>query len=325
MKISTTGYLIIEGNRAEFANLKMQKGTLICNALSVSLGSEFSGGTVITNVLSERAATGNTSEDNADGYPFGRSVSGSTGTFNFTFSGSKVYLFGHYSTTANGSYDSKLDQTATALTDGNPVKPMVEQYRSGGVYMDTGLPCPELLRRSGLRTGSTLYLNRYSVTFTADGFATEYGTSSGNGSYTFDASRSFSYQGNIRLSEEGAETKRSNTFGTTNSTNEAPLTFTKGSATTNMIYFTRDFENLSEGKQQREIVLSNLIQTYTERGAKQTVLENFIVVSGSDGTVNGGKSTVTITIPGEAGTYRVRFSIKRTSEWDDVYCSFIVK
>ena len=49
-----------------------------------------------------------------------------------------------------------------------------------------------------------LYLNRYSVTFTADGFATEYGTSSGNGSYTFDASRSFSYQGNIRLSEEGA-------------------------------------------------------------------------------------------------------------------------
>ena len=89
MKISTTGYLIIEGNRAELANLKMQKGTLICNALSVSQGSEFSGGTV----LSERAATGNTSEDNADGYPFGRSVSGSTGTFNFTFSGSKVYLF----------------------------------------------------------------------------------------------------------------------------------------------------------------------------------------------------------------------------------------
>ena len=170
-----------------------------------------------------------------------------------------------------------------------------------------------------------LYLNRYSVTFTADGFATEYGTSSGNGSYTFDASRSFSYQGNIRLSEEGAETKRSNTFGTTNSTNEAPLTFTKGSATTNMIYFTRDFDNLSEGKQQREIVLSNLIQTYTERGAKQTVLKNFIVVSGSDGTVNGGKSTVTITLPGEAGTYRVRFSIKGTSEWDDVYCSFIVK
>lgn len=155
MKISTTGYLIIEGNRAEFANLKMQKGTLIRNALSVSQGSEFSGGTVIINVLSERAATGNTSEDNADGYPFGRSVSGSTGTFNFTFSGSKVYLFGHYSTTANGSYDSKLDQTATALTDGNPVKPMVERYRSGGVYTDTDLPCPELLRRSGLRTGST--------------------------------------------------------------------------------------------------------------------------------------------------------------------------
>lgn len=110
MKISTTGYLIIEGNRAEFANLKMQKGTLICNALSVSQGSEFSGGTVITNVLSERAATGNTSEDNADGYPFGRSVSGSTGTFNFTFSGSKVYLFGHYSTTANG-------RTAPAFRD----------------------------------------------------------------------------------------------------------------------------------------------------------------------------------------------------------------
>lgn len=254
MKISTTGYLIIEGNRAEFANLKMQKGTLICNALSVSLGSEFSGGTVITNVLSERAATGNTSEDNADGYPLGRTAA-------------EIWVTDWFN----------------------------------------------------------LYLNRYSVTFTADGFATEYGTSSGNGSYTFDASRSFSYQGNIRLSEEGAETKRSNTFGTTNSTNEAPLTFTKGSATTNMIYFTRDFENLSEGKQQREIVLSNLIQTYTERGAKQTVLENFIVVSGSDGTVNGGKSTVTITIPGEAGTYRVRFSIKGTSEWDDVYCSFIVK
>ena len=58
---------------------------------------------------------------------------------------------------------------------------------------------------------------------------------------------------------------------------------------------------------------------------KQTALKNFIVVSGSDGTANGSKSTVTITIPGEAGTYRVRFSIKGTSEWDDVYCSFIIK
>ncbi len=58
---------------------------------------------------------------------------------------------------------------------------------------------------------------------------------------------------------------------------------------------------------------------------KQMALKNFTVVSGSDGTVNGGKTTVTITIPAEAGTYRVRFSIKGTSEWDDVYCSFIVK
>ena len=629
--IDTTGYLIIEGNRAEFANLKMRKGTLICNTLSVSQGSEFSGGTVITNVLSERASTDNTSESNADGYPFGRSVSGSSGTFNFIFSGSKVYLFGHYSTTANGSYDSKLDLTATALTEGNPIKSVVEQYRNGGVYTDAELAsavaaaaegaqeCVSLGRTSyilgsdthvrnvritggaihaagnitfyndttvsggtvvtrgsfaskrdlfitggsvtaaevgnaynvtrtedgivrwaqtsitggsvttnrigelsatirgvearsyvsiattgvtispltaggsvavvsdlkvnyhlaegmilpstmptnvryqcsdytqgsslegqlrlsetnsdakvtfaslkisetesadwtldsvsgdivsfidnaghpegretsayvyspaksielyavrehntltiregenyitratvtdgegnmadltftngtaSVKSGSTisftvpaamkdkvivayyddsqvlynactseptanadgtytfrftmprtaaeiwvtnwfnLYLNRYSVAFTADGFATEYGTSAGNGNYTFDASRSFSYQGNIRLSEEGAKTERIKAFGTTTGTNDAPLTFTKGSATTNLIHFTRDFDNLSEGKQQREIVLSNLIQTYTEQGAKQTVLEGGAQVRlGIDGHV----------------------------------------
>lgn len=318
MKISTTGYLIIEGNRAELANLKMQKETLICNALSVSQGSEFSGGTV----LSERAATGNTSEDNADGYPFGRSVSGSTGTFNFTFSGRSG------STVSLTVSATMKDKVVVAYYDDSQVLYNActsEPIANADSTYTIRFTMPRTAAEIWVTDWFNLYRNRYSVTFTADGFATEYGTSSGKGSYTFDASRSFSYQGNIRLSEEGAETKRSNTFGTTNSTNEAPLTFTKGSATTNMIYFTRDFDNLSEEKQQREIVLSNLIQTYTERGAKQTVLENFIVVSGSDGTVNGGKSTVTITIPGEAGTYRVRFSIKGTSEWDDVYCSFIVK
>ena len=58
---------------------------------------------------------------------------------------------------------------------------------------------------------------------------------------------------------------------------------------------------------------------------KQAALKKFTVVSGSDGTASGSKSTVTVTIPGDAGTYRVLFSIKGTSEWDDVYYSFIVK
>ncbi len=59
---------------------------------------------------------------------------------------------------------------------------------------------------------------------------------------------------------------------------------------------------------------------------KQSALGSFSAVTGSDGTVNvSGSTAVTVTIPGDAGTYRARFSIKGSSDWDDVYCSFIVK
>ena len=75
--------------------MMMRKGTLICNELMVSQSSSFTGGTVVTNVLAERADTGNGLETNADGYPFGRTVSNASGTFAFTFSGSKIYLLGH--------------------------------------------------------------------------------------------------------------------------------------------------------------------------------------------------------------------------------------
>lgn len=58
---------------------------------------------------------------------------------------------------------------------------------------------------------------------------------------------------------------------------------------------------------------------------EQTALKNFSVVAGSKAVLNLSGSTVTVTIPGDPGTYRVRFSIRESSDWDDVYCSFIVK
>lgn len=622
--INTTGYVIVKGNRVEFAPMNMQNGTLICNALMVSQASTFSGGTVITNILSEKAETGNSNstETNADGYPFGRTVSSNSGTHDYAFTGSKVYLFGHYSTTENGNYDAKWDQSTTTMANDNPIKTIAEQYLSGKSYTDEELaaavvkastearecvalgktnytvgssayvrnvritggaiyaagnitfyndttvsggtvvaqgsfaskrdlfitggsvtaaevgnaynvsrsedgivrwaqtsitggsvttgrigalsasirnvearsyvsideknakiaslveggsvvvcsdlkvnyhladgltqaePMPANLRfqcasystqqslngqlrlddtkiefaspkasdgataewawgsvngeiaqyvnnvgqlngesnstyvytsaksmelyavksnntltikagditqatvtdgntttdltftngTANVKSGATvsftvpaemkdkvivayyddsnvlynactssptvnsdgsytfqftmprsateiwvadsfdLYLNHYPVTFTKDGFATEYGTAD-KSIYTFDSSRSFSYQGDIRLSEEGATTVRNPNLLTTKD-NIDPVQFSAGSATTNMIHFTGDFDNLSENGQKREIILSNLIQTYTEQGGRQTVLENDAQVRlGIDGHV----------------------------------------
>ena len=633
--INIDGSIIVKGNRCTFSELEMDKGTLICNALMISPNSVFKGGTVITNVLSERTTTGNSSETNADGYPFGRVPNSQSGTYNFDFSGSNVYLFGHYSTTPNGSYDPILDQSAKAVDKDNPLNPIAERYLEGGEYtadelssavaaavctnecvalgktdyivgnaavrnvritggsiyaagnitfyndttvsggtvvswgsfaskrdlfitggavyaaavgnayntprsengivrwaqtaitggsvktdrigaltssirgaearsyvsifkaasiasfsdsvaacsdlkvnchLSDGLTQPSaeefpenvryltsnyqsgkefegqlclsetetstkvsfeppqaeaggnaewalnslngaivqhvdnsgylngdtdsnvvystaksielyavkndntLIIREGenylsqalvtdsddkttdliftdgtanVKSGSTvsfkvpaamkdkvivcyyddsqvlynactsdpqantdgtytfrfemprsateiwisdyfdLYLNDYAVTFTADGFATEYGTPSADKSgYTFDTARSFSYQGGIRLSENGAVTVRNTsrlTPGGSNSGN--PVTFSSGAATSNLIHFTGDFDNLSAGAQQREIILSNLIQTYTEQGSKQTVLEE--------------GSQVRIGINGHVGLYTV--------------------
>lgn len=57
---------------------------------------------------------------------------------------------------------------------------------------------------------------------------------------------------------------------------------------------------------------------------KQTALKSFAKLNETVGSTGSG-SVVRITIPAEAGTYRVRFSIKSACDWDDVYYSFIVR
>lgn len=57
---------------------------------------------------------------------------------------------------------------------------------------------------------------------------------------------------------------------------------------------------------------------------KQAALKSFAKLNETGGSVGSG-SEVTITIPAEAGTYRVCFSIKEECDWDNVYYTFIVR
>ena len=135
--VNSSGYLIVKGNRCEFANFNIKKGTIIANDVSVGYQGEMSGGTIITNHLMNYG-TNNPEKNRRDGnynytpataqqtvpfYTFSNPYSGIT---SYTFSGGEMYLFGAYKKNGN-----LYNLSVNATDSDNPVAGILEPLLDG--------------------------------------------------------------------------------------------------------------------------------------------------------------------------------------------------
>jgi len=129
---SSSGYLIVKGNRYDATSSIISNTKVICNALAVGKSFGATNSTIITNQIINNPEKGwkvengeyvytNGSEPtnrNNEDYPFLTYPVASEGNTSYSFdSGNDIYLFGHYKTV-----DGKYDTNMKATDDDNPVK-----------------------------------------------------------------------------------------------------------------------------------------------------------------------------------------------------------
>ncbi len=146
--VNTTGYLIVKGEVFYAGGLTLQQGTVIANAITTSNKLNITGGTLITNIISNRAGNAsNSSGDysyvsyrstsgfvpaagvaNGDYDVFYHSTNGTADTYTYQIENAEVYLLGYYNVNEN----KRLDTSVTAMTEGNPLKAIIEEFETTG-------------------------------------------------------------------------------------------------------------------------------------------------------------------------------------------------
>lgn len=145
--INTNGYVIVKGNRFDAENISFIKGTIITNLLELGRYCSLSGGTLITNLISNPVClyTGNIDNEgnyqyngtgstelansNDDNYLFlTRSTSNATAGI-YSFKGTNVYILGKYNILDTGTY--RYD-TSKKATDYSELNDAIEQLATDG-------------------------------------------------------------------------------------------------------------------------------------------------------------------------------------------------
>ncbi len=134
-ELSNNGYLIVKGIGIVGTNLKVSgtNTTVISNLITSNRGGTFSNGVIVTNHLANPPVRntglsngfqviGPYTSSSSSSYPFYSIANTQTTTSTYTFSGSKVYLFGYHKGTSN-----VYDVTSSLKDDpNNPVKAILD-------------------------------------------------------------------------------------------------------------------------------------------------------------------------------------------------------
>ncbi len=133
--INTTGCLIVKGGVLEFSCLEMSQGTVIANIITVGNRCNITGGTIVTNMITNKTTSGAQAElVTSDRYPFDTYSQMAALDTSWIFTDqAKIYLFGYYNTTSDGK---KFDKNVRADSEDNPIQPIIAEMENGGITSD---------------------------------------------------------------------------------------------------------------------------------------------------------------------------------------------
>ncbi len=139
--MTSDGYLIVKGNRADMSSTTINNTNVICNALTIGKSFGTNNATIITNQIMNKPEKGfnikngeivyehtsylSPTSDNNDNYPFITYSQVSEGNVEYKFN-SNIYLFGYYKTIDKDN-NKYYDTSVKAIDTGNPIKKYIEK------------------------------------------------------------------------------------------------------------------------------------------------------------------------------------------------------